>query len=183
MKFHLLAAARLLATAPLLATCAVAHAAAIVYSGNLNGAVESPANASPGTGTTVVSYDSATHMLTVQATYSGLTGAVSMAHIHCCVGTPGSGSAGVATQVPSFMNFPTTTSGTYSMSFNLTMASSWNAGFINANGGTTTGAEAALATALAGDQAYLNIHTSAFPAGEIRSFLTPDLVFANGFES
>ena len=175
--------ARLFAASILLATCAGAHAAAIVYSGNLNGAVESPPNASPGTGTTVVSYDAATHMLTVQATYSALTGTVSMAHIHCCVPTAGSGSAGVATQVPSFMNFPSTTAGTYSMAFDLTMSGSWNPGFITANGGTTAGAEAAFAAALAGDKAYLNIHTSTFAAGEIRSFLTPDVVFANGFES
>jgi len=176
--------ARLFAASILLATCAGAHAAAIVYSGNLNGAVESPPNASSGTGTTVVSYDAATHMLTVQATFSGLNGTTTMAHIHCCVPTPGSGSAGVATQVPSFTNFPLgVMAGTYSMSFDLTMASSWNAGFITANGGTTGTAEVALAAALAADKAYLNIHTSTFAAGEIRSFLTPDVVFANGFES
>ncbi len=50
-------------------------------------------------------------------------------------------------------------------------ASTWNAAFITSNGGTPAGAEAALANGLAAGQAYLNVHTSAFPAGEIRGFL------------
>jgi hypothetical protein len=34
------------------------------------------------------------------------------------------------------------------------------------------GAEAALAAGLAADEAYFNIHTTAFPGGEILGFLT-----------
>ena len=34
--------------------------------------------------------------------------------------------------------------------------------------------EAALAAGLNAGQAYLNIHTSNFPGGEIRGFLTPE---------
>jgi hypothetical protein len=54
----------------------------------------------------------------------------------------------------------------------LTQASSWNAPFIAANGGTPAGAEAALAAGAAAGQAYFNIHTTNFPSGEIRGFLT-----------
>jgi hypothetical protein len=42
---------------------------------------------------------------------------------------------------------------------------------VTANGGTTAGAEAALLAGLEAGQAYLNIHTTMFPGGEIRGFL------------
>lgn len=175
---------RLLTVVLWLAYCAAAHAVAIPYSGNLSGPAESPPNASPGSGMTTVSYDATIHVLNVQVTFSGLTGTTTMAHIHCCVAVAGTGATGVATQVPTFSNFPLgVTSGSYSMSFDLTMASSFNASFITANGGSPATAEAALAAGIANDQAYLNIHSSTFGGGEIRSFLTPDTVFANGFES
>jgi hypothetical protein len=175
--------ARLLAVAMLLVLSAGAHAAAIIYSGSLSGPAESPANASPGVGTTVVSYDAATHMLNVQITFTGLSGTTTASHIHCCTTMAAMSTAGVATQVPTFSSFPLgVAAGTYSMTFDLTMSASWNATFITANGSTPAGAEAALVSGLQGDKAYLNIHSSTFPGGEIRSFLTPDTVFANGFE-
>jgi hypothetical protein len=43
--------------------------------------------------------------------------------------------------------------------------------FITAHGGTVPGAEAALAASLADGTAYLNIHTTVVPGGEIRGFL------------
>lgn len=175
---------RLLAAVMLLAPYAGAHAAAIIYSGNLSGPAESPANASLGVGTTMVSYDSATHMLNVQITFSGLSGTTTASHIHCCTASPATSTAGVATQVPTFSSFPLgVTSGTYTMTFDLTMSASWNPTFISNNGSTPAGAETALAAGLQGDTSYLNIHSSTFAGGEIRSFLTPDTVFANGFES
>jgi hypothetical protein len=63
------------------------------------------------------------------------------------------------------------TSGTYDQTFDLTLASSWRAGFITDHGGTPAGAEAALAAGLASRTAYLNVHTSFAPGGEIRGFL------------
>jgi hypothetical protein len=53
------------------------------------------------------------------------------------------------------------------------MASSWNPAYVTANGGTTAGAESAFAAAAAADEAYLNIHTTVVPGGEIRGFLVP----------
>jgi CHRD domain len=50
---------------------------------------------------------------------------------------------------------------------------SYNPAFVTANGGTTATAEAALLAGLAAGEAYLNIHTDNFTAGEIRGFLTP----------
>src|SRR5262249_42319686 len=99
--------------------------------------------------------------------------------IHCCTATPLTGTAIVATTTPTFPGFPLgVTSGSYSMSFDLTQSSSFNPAFITANGGTTASAEAALAAGLVAGEAYLNIHTAMFPNGEIRGFLVPLTVIA-----
>ena len=132
---------------------------------------ESPVNASPGTGTATVTWDTLTSMMTVDVTFSGLTGPNTAAHIHCC--TPAPGTAMVATVTPTFTGFPAGASGTYFHTFNMLDASSYNPAFITAHGGTVATAEADLFSALQNTQTYLNIHTSANPGGEIRGFLTP----------
>jgi hypothetical protein len=63
------------------------------------------------------------------------------------------------------------TSGTYDNTLNLTLASSYNPAFVTANGGTPASAEAALLAGIAAGEAYLNIHSTTFPGGEIRGFL------------
>ncbi len=152
----------------------VSYAAPVYFVGSLSGPAESPPNASPGTGTTVVTYDPVTQFLTLSASFSGLQGTTTAAHIHCCTATPNTLAAGVATQVPTFVGFPLgVTSGTYSNTFDLTQAASWNPAFITANGGTPASAEAALAAGMLANKSYLNIHTSSFGGGEIRAFLTP----------
>ena len=161
----------------LLFLAASSQAAIINYSAVLSGPAESPVNNSPGTGSASVSYDNVTHILTVNVTFSGLTGTTTASHIHCCTAAAFTGTAGVATETPTFGGFPLgVTSGTYSNSYNLTLASSWNSAFITANGGTTAGAEAAFAAGLAANKTYLNIHSSTFGGGEIRGFLvaTPE---------
>jgi hypothetical protein len=103
--------------------------------------------------------------------FSGLEAGTTASHIHCCI--PPGGNAGVATAVPTFPGFPLgVTSGTYSMTFDLTQASTYNPAFVTAQGGTIAAAEAALETALVAGNTYLNIHTMAFPGGEIRGFLS-----------
>jgi hypothetical protein len=90
-------------------------------------------------------------------------------HIHCCVTPPGN--AGVATATPTFPGLPFgVTAGTYSQTFDVTAAGSCNSAFVTANGGVP-GAETALPAGLRAGQAYLNIHTTAHPGGEIRGFL------------
>jgi hypothetical protein len=84
-----------------------------------------------------------------------------------------SGNAGVATEVPTFSGFPLgVMSGTYDETFDLTSATSFNPAFVTAQG-SVAAAETALAAGLASGNAYLNIHTTDHPAGEIRGFLTP----------
>jgi hypothetical protein len=119
-----------------------------------------------------VTFDDVTHMMTIQASFSGLLGTTTAAHIHCCTANPLEGMAAVATQTPSFIGFPLgVTAGDFFNIYDMTLASSYRAGFITANGGTVAGAEAALVQGLADGKAYFNIHSSVFPGGEIRGFL------------
>jgi hypothetical protein len=164
----------LVVTALLLSLTTPAQATPIKYSANLDGPSESPPNASPATGFAEVTIDTTANTMEVNVTFSGLLGTTTAAHIHATTATPGAGTAGVATTVPFFTGFPIgVTSGTYDHTFDLTLASSYNPAFVTASGGTPAGAEAALAAALAADRAYLNIHSTVDPGGEIRGFLTP----------
>lgn len=151
-----------------------ASGAIVSYTATLSGAAEAPPNASPGTGSTQVDIDVVAHTLRVRATFSGLIGNTTASHIHGATAVPGVGTAGVATQTPSFLGFPLgVTSGSMDTTFDLTLASSWNAAYITANGGSPASAETAFAAALAAGRTYLNIHSSFAPGGEIRGFLQP----------
>jgi len=154
---------------------ALAHE--VIYTTMLSGAAEAPPNASPGTGFATLTVDNHDFTMRLQVSFSGLVGNVSAAHIHCCTSAAGAGTAGVATQTPSFLGFPHGgTSGSYDQTFDMTQLSSWNTAFVNAHGGTTGQAFDDLLTALDSGKAYLNIHTSSVPGGEIRGFLAVSAV-------
>ncbi len=156
----------------ILVAAQTSDAAPISYFANLNGPSESPPAPSPGTGFAEVDFDSVLNTMHVQVTFSGLTTPTTASHIHAATAVPFSGNAMVATTVPFFTGFPIgVTSGTYDHTFDMTLASSYNPAFVTAHGGTVATAEAALADALAAGEAYLNIHTTNFPGGEIRGFL------------
>ena len=152
----------------------LASATIIPYSAVLSGPNESPPNASTGTGSATVTINTGAQTMKVDVSFSGLSGGTTASHIHCCTATPGTGVAGVATQVPTFGGFPTgVTAGTYTHTFDLTAFTTYNPTFELAHGGTPLDAEAALLAGLAAGEAYLNIHTTTFPGGEIRGFLSP----------
>ena len=165
---------RVFSSAALLAIAAAlpAQAAITVYTANLNGPSEAPPNNSAGLGIGVVTLDDSSFTLRLQTVFFGLTGNVTVAHIHCCTLTPGLLTAGVATTTPTFAGFPAGgTSGFYDQTFAMNLASSWNSAYITSNGGTPLAAFAVLKTGLDDGKAYLNIHSTAFGGGEIRGFL------------
>lgn len=173
--------ARGLGTCALVAAMAVvggvastANATIFVYTASLDGPSEVPVNASPGTGFTTVTHDTVLHTMRVQSSFSGLIGTTTASHIHGATAIAFVGTAGVATQTPSFSGFPLgVTSGTMDTTFDLTLASSWNSAYITANGGTTASAEIAFFAAMDTGKTYHNIHSSFAGGGEIRGFLVP----------
>jgi hypothetical protein len=169
MKTHL---GKGLAALALLAACAGAQADPASFSAALSGAAEVPPNASSATGNVTVLFDIDNHYFSIAASFLGLQGGSTAAHIHCCTALPGDGNAGVATMLPTFTGFPTGVStGSYAAIFDTSLASFWNPAFITSHGGTTAGAEAALLAALGDGSSYFNIHSDAYPSGEIRGFL------------
>lgn len=126
-----------------------------------------------GTGSGTADYDDVSHLLQLQATFSGLSGNVTATHLHGATLSPFTGTAGVAVGNPSLPGFPTgVMSGSYSNMLDLSLASTWNNTFLANNGGTPVGAETAFFSAANEGRTYWNIHTSTFGAGEIRGFLT-----------
>jgi len=146
------------------------HAALFEYSVTLDGPSEPSPSLGVGSGTVI--YDDANHFLQLQVVFSGLTGSVTVAHIHAATLNPFTGTAGVAVQPGTLAGFPVGVfSGSYSNTLDLTLAANYTGAFLTANGGTAAGAEAGLAAAMASGRAYWNIHSSSFGGGEIRGFL------------
>jgi hypothetical protein len=152
-----------LAAAAGLATPAFAQ----TYRAVASGPAENPPNGSPGM--SLVTIDLAGTNLMVDMPFNDLTGTTMAAHIHCCTADAFSGAAPIA--LP-FDDFPTgVRTGDYSKSFSLYEETSYDPAFLAAHGGTVSGAASALVDAITTNQAYVNIHTSAYPAGEIRGFI------------
>lgn len=148
-----------------------AQAVLLTYELVLSGPAESPPQASPGTGFGDLFVDTLAQTMEVRVAFQGLIGTTTASHVHCCTAAPFTGTAIVATTVPTFPGFPLgVTSGTYDRTFDLTQAATYNPAFVNANGGTVASAEATLLQGLSLGEAYLNIHTTFVPGGEIRSF-------------
>lgn len=117
------------------------------FKATLTGSQEVPPNNSTGTGmgTVVLNREPSGATITVNLTFSGLSGPAMAAHIHAPA-PPGM----TAPVVIPFTNFPAATSGTYSNSFPITEEQIMN---------------------LLNGLAYMNIHTANFPGGEIRGQL------------
>ena len=153
-----------------------AHSTTLTFTANLVGSLEVPSSGSPATGSATFVIDTTANTLKVTETFSGLEAGTTASHIHCCLASAflTGANAGVATQVPSFTGLPLgVTSGSFTQTLDLTSAASYNPAFVSAEGGTVAGAEAALIAGVVAGESYVNIHTSMFPGGEIRGFLTP----------
>lgn len=128
------------------ATLVAAPATATVHTlvATLNGVEETPANTSLGLGTATVLLDDVANTVTVTGTYSALGTAATLCHIHgpAALGVP----AGIMVGL-------TVTGGT--------------SGTIGSGGSVT----AAQVTQILSGATYVNVHTTAFPNGEIRGQL------------
>jgi hypothetical protein len=160
--------ARALCVAAALSLATAANAT--IFVGHLDGPTEG--TISPGVGDAIIDFDLIAHSFAINVSFSGLTSGTTASHVHAPTAVPGFGTAGVATMVPTFAGFPLgVTAGTYSMTFDTSLLSFYNPAFVTAQGGSAASAEAALFNYMTQGRSYLNIHTSAFPGGEIRGFL------------
>ena len=137
------------------------------YRAVASGALESPPNASPGT--SLVTIDLGSTKMFVDLPFRDLEGTTTAAHIHCCTSSAFTGTSGVA--VP-FADFPLgVTAGSFNTAIALDDAASWDPAFVSAHGGTVASATSAFVDGINANEAYVNIHTSQFPNGEIRGWL------------
>src|SRR5688572_28952010 len=149
-----------------------AQASVVHYEAVLTGSAEVLPNASPGTGHVDVYFDDIANSLRIVVSFSNLLSGVTAAHIHAATAIANTGTASVATPVPSFPGFPSgVMAGSYDQTFDLSLASSFRAAYITANGGTPATAAKALIGAMSDQKAYFNIHATGHPGGEIRGFL------------
>ena len=127
-----------------------------------------------GTGTLFMAYDEDGRTLTINATWSGLSGNTSTAHIHCCTADPNAGTAGVAlAQGGVLPGFPLgASSGSYERVIDLSQTNQYGGAFLSSSGGTAAAAEARLIANLASGNAYFNIHSTTFGGGEVRAFVS-----------
>ena len=137
-----------------LALCVVPARADFVAEAILDGAQETPPTGSPGTGMATFTYSSAAQDLTYSVAFQNLVAPAVMAHIH--LAPPG---------VPGPIIFPLTNEGPPSATSG-TFGGILTAADLTPAGSITTFAEA-IAALEAGDT-YINIHSTQFPAGEIR---------------
>lgn len=132
-----------------------------------SGPAESPPNGS--SGSSVAAFEIDGTLMRAEVPFRDLLGGTVAAHIHCCTTEAFTGVAPVAIPFP---DFPLqVTAGEYSHTFDLGDAAVYDPAFLASFGGTPASASAALLDAIAANEAYLNIHTSQYPNGEIRGFL------------
>mgnify|MGYP003894505669 CR=1 FL=1 len=129
----------------------------------------SRANSSAGIGTATFDFDTVTHLLTTNVSFSGLSGNTTAAHIHGDTASAGTGTAGVASGL---VGFPTgLATGSYVSVIDLLSSASYSAAYLAAHGGTAASAETDLLAAMSNGRAYLNLHSTVYPGGEIRGFI------------
>lgn len=156
-----------LALAASTASLAPAAQGADVYRAVSSGPAESPPNGSPGSSVATFEIDGT--LLRAEVPFRDLLAGTTVAHIHCCTTEA---FTGVAPPAVTLLDFPMmVTAGDYSHTFDLGDPAVYEPAFLASFGGTPAAASAALLDAMNGNQAYLNIHTTEYPNGEIRGFV------------
>ncbi len=150
-------------------TASVAQGAIIQYVAMLNGPSESPPNSSPATGSATFDYDTVTNLLTMEVSFYGLVGTTTVAHIHADTAVAGTGTAGVAIGLTGWTTG--LRSGSYNRNFNMMSTATYGSSYLAAHGGTAASATTDLLAAMSNGRAYLNLHSTAYPGGEIRGFI------------
>jgi hypothetical protein len=125
-----------------------ADAIIVNFTINLDGLQEVPPNASPGSGFGTATLDTVTGAMSLSGTFAGLVSPTVDAHLHGLA--PVGSNAGVI--------------------FGLTFTFGATSGTFSGNGILTP---AQITGALNGET-YVNIHTQAFPGGEIRGQVVPE---------
>ncbi len=153
-------------TAAAIAVAAVPANAATLFSTTLSGGNETAPNNSTATGAGTLLLSTNQNTIDVFLSWTGLTGPAIGGHVHCCA--PQGANAPVAIDFgPSGV-----ATGSLTRSFDLTAAGTFTSGFIIANGGTIATAKTAFVNGLISGGGYYNVHTTAFPGGEIRGQLS-----------
>lgn len=165
---------RLISSALLAAALAFGATAAQAHSTLFAGSFAPEALGATGSGTLSMEYDDDGHTLWIKATFAGLSGTTNNAHIHCCTAAANTGTAGVALAQGGLLpGFPLgVQAATYERTIDLTQTNQYSATFLSNSGGTAALAEARLISNLKSGNAYFNIHSTTFPGGEIRTFVT-----------
>lgn len=140
----------------------VAAAQTVLFNFPLSGLQENPANASPGTGEGSLLLNIATGAFTLDYSYSGLTGTVTMAHFHQA---PAGTNGGVVYWLAS-MGAPNNLATTL---MNPPLMTGMSADTASGNG---VFSPALIDAAIAGNL-YMNVHTTTFGGGEIRGQVVP----------
>ena len=111
--------------------------------------------------------------LILRGEFKNLNGTTIMAHIHAVTAVANVQPSGPATTLPSMIGFPLGLhEGKFDVTLDLNNATSFNSGFIAANGGNIFNASNVLVNAIADGHAYMNIHTTVYQGGEIAGFFT-----------
>lgn len=112
--------------------------------------------------------------LHLQGEFENLNGTTTMAHIHAVTAVANVPPSGPATTLPSLIGFPLGVhDGKFDVILELSNQTSFNSMFLGEYSGSVYNASNTMINAIADGHAYMNIHTTTYPNGEIAGFFTP----------